>query len=129
MAGLNSSSSDHFRLTYGDVVICGECEVRWPCTIIRRMAFTPLEDYIWIEPDAIETVTSAGIVLPTQAQEIPATGTVKAAGPGKYEQGIFVPMSVEVGDRVLFHRGHLFTVDAGDTDYTMIRATSLVAIL
>jgi chaperonin GroES len=91
--------------------------------------FQPLEDYILVEPDQIETVTSAGIVLPSSAQETPSTGVVKACGPGRFESGIFVPMNVEVGDRILFHRGHLFVVESHSETYTLLKATSVIGRL
>jgi chaperonin GroES len=48
-------------------------------------------------------VTQGGIYLPDSAQEKPKEGEVIAKGPGaRSEDGIIVPMTVNVGDRVFF---------------------------
>ncbi|MCB1134926.1 MAG: co-chaperone GroES [Chlamydiia bacterium] len=47
--------------------------------------------------------SKGGILLPDSAQEKPREGEVIAVGPGRTdENGIFEPMNVQVGDRVLF---------------------------
>lgn len=47
--------------------------------------------------------TKGGILLPDSAQEKPREGTVISVGPGKWDdQGNQEPLSVKVGDRILF---------------------------
>lgn len=47
--------------------------------------------------------TKGGILLPDSAQEKPKEGEVLAVGPGKLnDKGVVEPLSVKVGDRVLF---------------------------
>ena len=55
---------------------------------------------------AEEKVTKSGIVIPDSAEkEKPIKGKVLATGPGKLnERGERVPMSVKVGDMVLFKK-------------------------
>ena len=61
---------------------------------------------MFIEPFTEEAVTKVGIVLPDTAEkEKPMQGKVIAVGPGKLnEKGERIPMSVKVGDRVLFKK-------------------------
>jgi chaperonin GroES len=70
------------------------------------MNFKPLSNHLFIEPLTEEAVTKSGIVLPDTAEkEKPMQGTVVAVGPGKLnEKGELVPMSVKIGDRVLFKK-------------------------
>ena len=60
--------------------------------------FKPLADRVLIEPAAAEQTTASGIIIPDSAKEKPLKGTVVAAGNGKKDE----PMSVKVGDEVLF---------------------------
>ncbi|NGX62248.1 MAG: 10 kDa chaperonin 2 [Chlamydiae bacterium] len=47
--------------------------------------------------------TKGGILLPETAQEKPKEGEVIAAGPGlRDEDGVVHPLTVKVGDKVLF---------------------------
>ena len=70
------------------------------------MQFKPLSNHLFIEPLSEEAVTKSGIVLPDTAEkEKPMQGTVIAVGPGKLnDKGERMPMSVKVGDRVLFKK-------------------------
>lgn len=62
----------------------------------------PLGKRILIER-AKATTTKGGILLPDTAQEKPKEGKVIAVGPGKHdENGKLDPVSLQVGDRVLF---------------------------
>jgi len=70
------------------------------------MKLKPLNDNIFIEPVSEEKSTKSGIVLPDSAEkEKPIRGRVSAVGPGRLdEKGNRVPMSVKVGDVVLFKK-------------------------
>ncbi|PIR89521.1 MAG: co-chaperone GroES [Candidatus Harrisonbacteria bacterium CG10_big_fil_rev_8_21_14_0_10_40_38] len=70
------------------------------------MNFKPLSNHIFIEPSEETTVTKSGIVIPDTAEkERPIKGTVVATGPGKFtDKGERVPMTVKVGDVVLFKK-------------------------
>jgi len=69
------------------------------------MNLKPLSNRVIIEPDSMEKETKSGIVLPESATgEKPRMGTVVAVGPGKLERGARVPMSVAVGNKVLFKK-------------------------
>ena len=70
------------------------------------MNFQPLSNRVFIEPlDAVKT-TKSGIVLPeTASGEKPMMGKILAVGPGKKnEEGEIAPMTVNVGDTVLFKK-------------------------
>ena len=70
------------------------------------MKFQPLSNHVFIEPVEEDKTTKSGIVLPDTAEkEKPIKGKVLAVGPGKMdENGKRIPMSVKVGDTVLFKK-------------------------
>ncbi len=66
----------------------------------------PLSNHIFLEPLENEKTTKSGIVIPdTVEKERPMKGKVLATGPGKLnEKGERIPVSVKVGDVVLFKK-------------------------
>lgn len=70
------------------------------------MVFKPLSDHLFLEPLEEEKTTKSGIVIPDTAdKERPTRGKVVAVGPGKRnDKGEVSPMSVKVGDLVLFKK-------------------------
>ncbi|HAR22080.1 MAG: co-chaperone GroES [Cryomorphaceae bacterium] len=85
----------------------------------------PLADRVIIEPAAAETKTASGIIIPDTAQEKPQKGIVVAVGPGKKDE----PMSVSVGDVVLYgkYSGTEFKYESGD--YLIMREADIMAIV
>jgi len=76
----------------------------------------PLSDHVFIEPIEDETTTESGIVIPDTAdKERPMKGKVVAVGEGKRDDdGKLIPMSVKIGDVVLFKKyglAHTFWID------------------
>jgi len=70
------------------------------------MNFKPLSNHLFIEAMEEEKKTASGIVLPDNVEkEKPTKGKVLAVGPGKRDaDGKIHPMSVKVGDMVLFKK-------------------------
>jgi chaperonin GroES len=70
------------------------------------MNIKPLGDRLLIEPMEEEKTTKSGIVLPDTAEKgKPIQGKVAAVGPGRLnDKGERIPMSVKVGDKVLFKK-------------------------
>ena len=71
------------------------------------MNLKPLSNRVFIEPIEQEAVTKTGIILPENLDgEKPRMGKIIAMGPGKYDdEGEHrIPMSVKVGDTVLFKK-------------------------
>lgn len=81
------------------------------------MKIRPLHDRIIVKRVEEEKKTAGGIVIPDTATEKPSQGEVVCVGPGKTdENGKLVPMSLKVGDRVLFgkYSGQEFKLDGQD---------------
>jgi len=92
---------------------------------MSKLNIKPLADRVVIEPSAAEEKTAGGLIIPDTAKEKPQRGTVVAAGPGKKDE----PVTVKVGDVVLYgkYAGTEITVDG--TDYLIMRESDLVAIV
>jgi len=66
----------------------------------------PVHDRLLVKRIEPEKTTAGGIVIPVASQdEKTSKGVIVAAGPGKYSEktGILIPMSVKVGDEIMFH--------------------------
>ncbi|HYE59088.1 MAG TPA: co-chaperone GroES [Rhodothermales bacterium] len=73
----------------------------------------PLGDRVVVRPEAAEEKTSSGLFIPDTAKEKPQRGTVVAVGPGRYENGTKIEMTVKEGDTVLYgkYAGSEITID------------------
>ena len=93
--------------------------------------FKPLSNRVFIEPLEEEKITKSGIVLPDTAEkEKPIKGTVVAVGPGKLdERGNRVPMSVKVGDVVLFKKYGPDEVEVEGKKYLVGEEADILAII
>jgi len=71
----------------------------------------------------------SGIIIPESANEDRGArkGEVIAVGPGKYDDGVLVPMGVKVGDKVLFQWGDKLTIDG--EEYEMVSEGAILAII
>lgn len=80
------------------------------------MKIVPLFDRVVAKKVEQEKVTASGIVLPTKEENKSNKAIVLAVGPGEYDDGVQVPMQVNVGDTILFpqYAGNPFTIDGED---------------
>lgn len=85
----------------------------------------PLADRVLIEPALAEEKTASGIIIPDTAKEKPQKGSVIAVGPGKVDE----PMTVKVGDNVLYgkYSGTELTIDG--KEYLIMRESDIYAII
>ena len=67
------------------------------------MKIRPLNDRVLVRREEEEEKSSGGILLTGTAKEKSNKGTVVAVGPGRTtDDGKVIPVSVKVGDRVVF---------------------------
>ena len=67
------------------------------------MNYKPLRDNLLVKLEKNKEKTVSGIIIPEGSKEKPQTGEVVAVGEGKVlENGQVRPLSVKVGDRVIF---------------------------
>jgi chaperonin GroES len=91
----------------------------------------PLGDRVLVKPAQREERTKGGIYLPdTASKERPIEGIVLAVGPGRLDDnGRHVPMTVAVGDRIIFAKygGTEYKVD--DVEYLFLSEKDILGVL
>ena len=87
--------------------------------------FKPLADRVLVEPVQAETKTASGIIIPDTAKEKPQEGTVVAVGNGKPHE----PMTVKVGDCVLYGKYAGSELKLDGKDYLIVREGDLLGII
>ena len=92
---------------------------------MAKLNIKPLSDRVIIEPAAAEEITAGGIIIPDTAKEKPLKGKIVAIGIGKKDE----PLTVKVGDNVLYgkYAGTEITIDGND--YLIMRESDVVAIV
>ncbi len=95
------------------------------------MNLKPLHDHVIVKAITEDEVTKAGIVLPdTVDKEKPEKGEVVAVGPGKMmDSGQRAPMSVKVGEKVMFKKYSPDEIKVDDEEYLVISEGNIMAIL
>jgi len=95
------------------------------------MKLKPLSDHVIVKPITEDEVTKTGIVLPdTVDKEKPEKGEVIAIGPGKLlDNGQRVPMSVKVGDKVMFKKYSPDEIKIDEEEYLIISESDILGIL
>ena len=94
------------------------------------MKLRPLHDRVIVKRLENETTTASGIVLPDSAAEKPDQGEILAVGAGKKnDKGELSPMSVKVGDRVLFGKYSGQTVKVDGEELLVMKEDDLFAVV
>ena len=94
------------------------------------MKLNPMHDRVAVRLAEPETTTASGIVIPDNAKEKPSTGDVVAIGTGRVlENGTRVPLTVQVGNRVLFGKHAGQSVKVNGEEYTILREEDIFAIV
>ncbi|MEB2779875.1 co-chaperone GroES [Algoriphagus persicinus] len=85
----------------------------------------PLADRVLVQPAAAEEKTASGLYIPDTAKEKPQKGTVVAVGDGKKDE----PLTVKVGDTVLYGKYSGTELNVEGNDYLIMRESDIFAIL
>ena len=94
------------------------------------MELKPLHDRVVVRSTDAETRSPGGIVIPDNAREKPTQGQVLAVGPGRItDDGTNIPMSLTVGDRVLFGQYAGQKVKINGEEVTILREEDVLAIV
>lgn len=92
---------------------------------MKKINVKPLADRVIIEPAAAEEKTASGIIIPDTAKEKPQKGTVMAVGTGKKDE----PMTVKVGDVVLYGKYSGTEINIDNDIYLIMRESDILAII
>ncbi|MBD8487576.1 co-chaperone GroES [Echinicola sp. CAU 1574] len=92
---------------------------------MSKVNIKPLADRVLVEPAAAEEKTASGLYIPDTAKEKPQKGTVVAVGNGKKDE----PLTVQVGDTVLYGKYAGTELSVEGADYLIMRESDIFAIL
>jgi chaperonin GroES len=92
---------------------------------MTQVNIKPLADRVVVEPLPAEEKTKAGIIIPDTAKEKSQEGVVVAVGPGKKDE----PMTVKVGDRVLYGKYAGTEIQIDGKEYLIMRESDIYAIV
>lgn len=92
---------------------------------MSKINIKPLADRVLVKPLPAEKTTASGLIIPDSAKEKQQKGTVMAIGKGLKDE----PMTVKVGDTVLFGKfaGTELVVDG--IEYLIMRESDILAIV
>lgn len=92
---------------------------------MAKVKITPIADRVIVEAAAAEEKTAGGLIIPDTAKEKPQRGKVVAVGTGKKDE----PMTVKVGDMVLYGKYAGTEVSIEGKDYLIMRESDIFAIV
>jgi len=92
---------------------------------MSKVNIKPLADRVLIEPLPAETKTASGLFIPDSAQEKQHKGTVVAVGNGKKDE----PLTVKVGDTVLYGKYSGSELKLEGNDYLIMREEDIMAVI
>lgn len=94
------------------------------------MKIRPLYDNVLVKRKDEETVSAGGIVLPGSAKEKPNQGEVVAVGNGALlESGEIRPLTVKVGNKVLFGQYSGNTVKIDGEEFVIMRENEIYGVI
>ena len=91
----------------------------------ENLSIQPLSDRVVVQHAEAELTTKSGIIIPDTAKEKPQRGTVLAVGAGKKDE----PMTVKVGDTVLYGKYSGTEINVEGYDYLIMREADILAII
>ena len=92
---------------------------------MSKVNIKPLADRVLVQPAAAEEKTASGLYIPDTAKEKPQKGQVIAVGNGKKDE----PLTVKVGDTVLYGKYSCTELSVDGNDYLIMRESDIFAIL
>lgn len=101
---------------------------------MSKIQIHPLGDRVVVAPvSELErgTKTAAGIFIPeTVSKERPEQGVIVAVGPGKMnDEGKVIPLSVKIGQTVLFTKYGPDEVKIEDKEYFILSESNILAVI
>ncbi len=93
------------------------------------MNLKPLADRVVLKMTEAEETTKSGIILTASAKEKPQVAEVLAIGPGAMKDGVLVPMTVKVGDKVIMSKYSGTELKLDGEEYIIVSEDDILAIV
>ncbi len=96
-----------------------------------KVSIRPLGSKVIVKRDTADEKTESGLYLPEKAKDKPKSGAVLAVGPGPINEdsGSRIPLSVKVGDKVLFNSYAGTEVKMNNQDLLIMDEDEILAIV
>jgi len=91
----------------------------------KKVNIKPLADRVLVKAQPAEEKTKGGIIIPDTAKEKPQKGEVVAVGNGKKDE----PITVKVGDTVLYGKYSGTEINIDGEDYLIMRESDILAVI
>lgn len=99
----------------------------------EKLQILPLGDRVLLKPLSLEDLNTrnSGIIIPeTVSKEKPEQGKILEVGEGRLgEDGKRIPLSVKVGDRVVFSRYGYDEIKVNGEEYYILKEENILAII
>ncbi|MEP7263503.1 MAG: co-chaperone GroES [Bacteroidota bacterium] len=92
---------------------------------MSKVSIKPLADRVIVEVSPAEEKTASGLIIPDTAKEKPQKGKIVAVGTGKKDE----PMTVKVGDTVLYGKYAGTEISVDGKDYLIMRESDVFAVI
>ena len=93
------------------------------------MKLRPLGDRVIVKPSEGEEKTKSGLVIPDTAKEKPQEGEIIAVGPGRFEDGKYVPMEVKEGDTIIYSKYGGTEVKIEEEEHLILSERDILAVI
>lgn len=93
------------------------------------MAIKPIGDRILIEAVEEEIAKVGSLFVPDTAKEKPQQGKVIAVGEGRRDGDKLIPLTVKVGDTILYGKYSGTEIKYNDKEYLILSETDVLAIV
>lgn len=87
------------------------------------MKIKPLSDRVLLKPEAVETKTASGIIIPDTAQEKTQKATVVAVGDDKEK------IKVSAGQKVIHDKYAGTQIKIDGVDHLIVKASDIIAVI
>ena len=92
---------------------------------MSKVSIKPLADRVIVEVSPAEEKTASGLIIPDTAKEKPQKGKIIAVGNGKKDE----PMTVKVGDTVLYGKYSGTEINVDGRDFLIMRESDIFAVI
>lgn len=93
------------------------------------MKVKPLADRVLVKVEEGETKTTGGIIIPQTAQEKTQTGVIVAVGPGKETEKGKEPITVSVGQKVMYDKYAGTQVKIDGVEHLIVKMSDIIAVI
>ncbi|HEY8395693.1 MAG TPA: co-chaperone GroES [Bacilli bacterium] len=93
------------------------------------MMLKPLHDNVVLKKEKAENKTASGIILTGDVKDQPNIAEVIAVGEGAYVDGKLQPLTVKVGNKVVYKKYSTTEIKIDEEEYLIIAEKDILAIV